>query len=160
MSDVTIRDAGPRDVPVLAAIFLDAIRRCAGEDFTPGQIAAWSASAADASAFGHRMLLSRALLAEIRGEAVGFATLHADGRVGMLYVCGNVQRRGVGVRLLAEVISAGRAAGLPRLHAEASDFSRGTFERAGFRVTGVDRIERRGETFNHHLVTLDLKPPA
>ncbi len=156
MCDVLIRDAGLGDVSSFATIFLEAIDGCAGEAFTPGQVEAWSASAADARAFGHRMLLARAFLAEMAGNAVGFATLEADGRVGMLYVRGDVQRRGVGVRLLAAVVEAARAAGLSRLHAEASDFSRGTFERAGFRVTGLEQIERHGEIFTRHLVSLDL----
>jgi GNAT superfamily N-acetyltransferase len=156
--ETTIRSAVGADARHFAAIFRDAIEVGATE-MTPAERAAWASSAEDELAFGRRMLRHCLWVAELRERVVGFTTLERDGRIGMLYVAGEAQRRGIGRALLAAAESEAREQGLARLYAEASRFSRGTFEKAGFEKVGFEVVERRGERFEHHLMRRDLIRP-
>ena len=153
---VTIRRATSADAAAFTDVFRNAVSVGAASVMTPDQIDAWTSVADDATAFGERMLQSKAWFAEVDGVPAGFTTLHDDGRVGMLYVRGDRQRLGIGGKLLQVAIDAAETAGCRRLYAEASVFSHPVFIRHGFRLTGTETVERAGESFKHYLVALDL----
>lgn len=151
-----IREGTEADLLAFAAVFRDAIQVAGPARYTPDQVAAWAASAEDGAAFGRRMLETRTFVAEDESGLVGFASLDPDGRVGMLYVRGDGQRRGVGGRLLATALEA--AAGSERSYAEASAISLPVFLRAGFEVVGTETVRRQGVSFERHLVERALEP--
>lgn len=150
-----LRDATPADLPALAAIFEDAVRTAGPARYTPEQVEAWAARSGMVAA--HVGRAARTIVAEVEGVPAGFVTLEPGGRIGMLYVRGDGQRRGLGGRLLAAAIDAADAAGLTRLRAEASAFSRPVFERAGFVVEGTRTVERGGVRFTQHLMARPVR---
>ena len=149
---MTIRPATPSDRLATAAVFADAVRTAGPSAYTPAQVDAWAAGARDPAAFAERMASAQVCVAGDAGAVAGFVSLDPDGRVGMLYVRGDRQRRGVGDRLLAAALAAAAEAGHERTYAEASPFSLPVFRRAGFRVTGTDVVAVRGARFESHLV--------
>ena len=153
---ISVRRATADDRKVFVGIFRSAVSGGAEGVMTPSQITAWTSVAEDADAFGERMLQATAWIADLDGRPAGFATLHEDGRVGMLYVRGDSQRHGVGVLLLRTAIDAAERAGCHRMYAEASVFSHPVFLRCGFHLTGTEPVTRAGQTFTHYLVAREL----
>jgi putative acetyltransferase len=134
------------DAPALLDLFQRSIRGIACRDYTPAQIAAWSAERDPAAWEAHRA--SRpTFIAEIDGRPAGFADLEANGHVDMLFVDPAAQRRGVARALLAHAEREARALGLRRLTTEASITARPAFEACGFHVVAPQQVSFGGETF-------------
>lgn len=155
-----LREATDGDLHAFARVFADAIRHAGPDRYTPSQVDAWAASAADAEAFGRRLLAARTIVAEDASGLVGFVTFENDGHVEMLYVRGDRQRRGVGGRLLEAALAAARAAGATQARAAASAFSLPVFLRAGFEVEAAETVVRGNVRFERHRVTRRLAPPG
>jgi putative acetyltransferase len=147
-----IREATEADAPALAVLFADAVRAAGPARYTPTQVDAWAAAADDPRALYARLLRHETLVAEDETGPIGFAGLAPDGHVTALYVRPGRMRRGVGTALLDAVLARAAARGFGRLYAEASLFSLPLFERAGFVVTDVETVERRGVRFERHRV--------
>lgn len=145
----------------MAALYRDAVRALGPLAYTPAQVEAWVATA-DEPRFEAFILGPETLLAEDETGLIGFAGWRPDGHVASLYVRPDQTRQGLGSQLLAAVIERAQAAGVVRLFSEASVFSLAVFERAGFRLTGTEVVERRGASFTRYLVALDLtySPPS
>lgn len=144
-----IRKAFEADVPTLAALYADAVRSAGPGHYTPEQVEAWAAFA-DEAAF--RPFVSRplTLVAEDDTGPVGFAGLKPDGHVTALYVRPDRMRQGVGAALLGAILDEAARQGVDRLYTEASAFSRSLFERFGFVLDSVERVERRGAWFERY----------
>ena len=109
------------------------------------------------------------ILAEVKGELVGYASVHREParwtrEVGELRVNASPQFRGVGVgrALVGEVFSLGQALGLRKLCGMLTPDQTGArtaFERLGFRVEALlhDWVrDRRGHTRDLLVMTYDL----
>ena len=149
---MTVREVNAADRPHFAPVFVDAVRTAGLSRYTPEQVDAWVQAADDPEAFGRQMLAARAFVAEDKRGIAGFVTLEPDGRVAMLHVRGDRQRRGLGGRLLAVAVGAAVAGGVGRAYAEASAFSLRLFLRAGFAVVEVETVARAGVSFERHRV--------
>ena len=154
---MTLRPARPSDAAPLGAVFADAIRTVGPEHYSPAQIEVWTASAADAAAYGRRILRADVTVAEDPTGIVGFAALGRGGHVAALFVRGDRQRRGIGRALLTTVVRQAREGGVERLHAEASVFSLPLFLSAGFVVMGRDVFARDGVEIERALVERDME---
>ena len=149
---MTVREAHAADLLHFAPVFADAVRTAGPSRYTPEQVSAWVRAADDPEAFGRQMLAARTFVAEDERGVAGFVTLEPDGRVAMLHVRGDRQRRGLGGRLLAVAVGAAAEGGAERAVAEASAFSLPLFLRAGFAVVEVETVVREGVTFRRHRV--------
>lgn len=158
MTDVTLRTAREPDLPVMRALFREAIEAVGPERYSDAQIAAWAATADNARRFRRLTLGAYALIAEDATGPVGFASLGEGGYIIMIYVRPASMRRGVGRRLLAALIEQARARGDTELYTEASLFSVPLFQRAGFAVESVETIVRRGATFERFIMARPLGP--
>ncbi len=109
------------------------------------------------------------ILAEVKGDLVGYASVHREParwtrEVGELRVNASAQFRGVGVgrALVAEAFSLGQALGLRKLCGMLTldqTGARKAFERLGFRVEAIlhDWVrDRRGHTRDILVMTHDL----
>lgn len=134
---MTIRPATQGDVEALASCYRDSVLAVASSFYTEEQVRVWAAFGRVSAAFRRFVLDPETIVAvDDDGEVIGFAGLAADGHVASLYVRGGHMRRGVGSRLLKEIVHMADTFNTRRLYAEASDFSRPVFERGGFSLTG------------------------
>jgi putative acetyltransferase len=111
----------PGDAPLLAEIFRASVEELTGDDYDPGQQAAWVAAADDEDAFAKRLAGALTLVAIMQGAPVGFASLAGAEEIDMLYVHPAAARQGVADLLVdaLEKLAAGR--GAKRLKADASE---------------------------------------
>ena len=155
---MTVREAHAADLLHFAAVFADAVRTAGPSRYTPEQVDAWVRAADNPEAFGRQMLAARTFVAEDERGVAGFVTVEPDGRVAMLHVRGDRQRRGLGSRLLAVAVRAAVEGGAERAYAEASAFSLPLFLREGFAVVEAETVVRAGVTFERHRVERRLRP--
>jgi putative acetyltransferase len=135
----------PADAPLLAEIFRASVEELTGDDYDPGQQAAWAASADEESAFAARLAGALTLVATMQGAPVGFASLAGAEQIDMLYVHPGATRQGVAAALVdaLEKLAAGR--GAARVAADASDSAVGFFEHRGYVPLQRNTVHRNGE---------------
>jgi putative acetyltransferase len=133
------------DAPLLAEIFRASVEELTGDDYDPGQQAAWAAAADDESAFAASLAGALTLVATMQGAPVGFASLAGAEQIEMLYVHPAATRQGVAAALVdaLEKLAAGR--GAKRLAADASDTAVGFFEHRGYVPLQRNTVHRDGE---------------
>jgi putative acetyltransferase len=118
---ITLRPALPADAPRLAEIFRASIDELAREDYSEAQIEAWMAAADDEAAFAAKLGEALTIVALLRGEVAGFASLRGTDALDMLYVHPLAARKGVATKLCEamEKLAAARKAVL--ITADVSD---------------------------------------
>ncbi len=144
---VVLRQFQPDDAPALLALFRDTVRRVNSRDYSPAQVTAWASDEIDPVAWAERFSGRYAVVAELRGRAVGFADLRSDGQLDRLFVSADHQGEGIGGLLVAELIAEARRQGMTRLLVEASVTARQFFESQGFTVLAQQLVMCRGEEF-------------
>jgi putative acetyltransferase len=129
---MALRPMLPADVPLLREIFRDSIEEMTAEDYSHAQQEAWAATADDAAEFGKKLAGEVTLVATLAGSAVGFASLAGGSAIDMLYVHPAAAGQGIGAMLVdaLEKLAGGR--GAAKLTVDASDSSRGFFEKRGY----------------------------
>lgn len=152
---VRIRAATDSDVSRLAALYADAVRSAGPSRYTQPQVQAWAAFADEREAFRRFITDASTFVAEDDTGPVGFTGLAPDGHVTALYVRADRMREGIGTALLRAVLQRARQLEIHRLYAEASALSRPLFERFGFEVEAVERVERRGVAIERYRVVRD-----
>jgi putative acetyltransferase len=149
-TDILIRPYAPADLDAVMTLFARAVREIASRDYTPAQIKAWAEPALDRAVWTARLDRRPTFVAVRNGAIAGFSDLEADGRIDMMFVHPDHQRRGVASALLGHVEALARAQGHNRLFTEASITARPLFERFGFRVVAAQTVERRGQRFRNY----------
>ncbi|WP_221032868.1 GNAT family N-acetyltransferase [Actomonas aquatica] len=159
----TLRPATEADLPALAAIYIDAVRTLGPESYSERQVDAWAKwPSEEPDAFRDRIFAGDAWVAEIDGKPAAFAVFTAPDHLDFLYTKGEFARRGLATALHTKLEIIANAKGAPFLRTEASYLSRPVFNRFGYRVTAIERVERFGETFTRFLMRkrLSVGPPA
>jgi GNAT superfamily N-acetyltransferase len=135
-TDLEIRPVRFEDVPEILRLVARAVDRGCREHYDASQRAAVYASYAGALFLEWRGPYET-VAAEAAGRIVAFAQLDpADGRLRALFVDGDLQRRGVGRAMLAEVEARAARRGCTRVHGAMSLNAVPFYERAGFRARG------------------------
>lgn len=143
---MNIRAYRAEDAPRLEEIFRRAVREIGRGFYTDDQVSAWSGPRVTAEKLDTLYTDGRAtfIAEDEAGRAVAFSDLEANGHIDMLYCDPDHARKGAASALLGAVEAAARAAGMAKLHTEASEAARGVFERAGFAVLYRRDIEVDG----------------
>ena len=135
MSEICVRPYTEADAAPTLTVFRDAVMITGSQRYSTEQVAAWIGPAEDNLPRWHAARSAPAtIVAEVNGEVVGFSDLDPQGYIDMLFVSPAFGRRGVASRLLDEVESRARAAGLDTLTVSASLLLRPLLERRGFVV--------------------------
>ncbi|TDP46142.1 GNAT family N-acetyltransferase [Zavarzinia compransoris] len=154
--DIALETLGAEAAPSLFALLRASIHGLAARHYTPAQLVAWAPDDGDLPAFAGR-LAGTAIIAARRGAMLaGFANLAPDGLVDFLFVHPDAAGRGIGPRLLAAAIAAGRAQGMAQLSAHVSLTARPTFEAAGFAVEAEQQVPLSGEVLTNFRMRLAL----
>ncbi|MGE0500051.1 MAG: GNAT family N-acetyltransferase [Rhizobiaceae bacterium] len=151
---ITIRRYAADDLDAVIGIFQRAIREVAARDYSPDQIAAWSA--VERNEWEQWRLSRPAWIAEIEGRPAGFTDLEDDGHLDMMFVHPDHQGVGVATALLDAVEKHAAALGLAAIYAEASITARPFFVRRGFRIVRQGTVETGGEAFTIFHVEKDV----
>jgi len=149
---MNIRPAVKADVPSLATLYHDTVMAHGPEHYTEAQTAAWAASTLDLAEFEHFILGVQTYVAETPNGIVGFGGLSPEGPIASLYVHQDYLGQGVGSAILQYLMEQAERDRLPRLYAEASEFSLGLFQKFGFRHYDTEVVERMGVSFTRYLV--------
>jgi putative acetyltransferase len=132
-------------------VFRRAIRELASRDYSPAQIAAWSAHPDDKELWAAGMATRMNFLAVNAERILGFAQYEPPDHIGMSYVRPECARKGVGRALLGALEREAERRGVRELHTEASVTAKPFFAACGFeavlpqivRVRGVDFLNYR-----------------
>ncbi|MEM1042304.1 MAG: GNAT family N-acetyltransferase [Bacteroidota bacterium] len=143
------REAIDADLPALAALYAEAVRAAGPAYYTPEQVETW-ATAAGLPTFRRLVPRPLTLVAEDEFGPAGFAGLAPDGHVASLYVRPDRMRQGIASALLRALLDHAADQGIERLYTEASALSRPVFERFGFALDEVERVELRGVAFERY----------
>ena len=139
-----IRPYVSADAAQIVTLFYDTIHAVCAADYTPEQLHAWAPEVPDADVWDKRMARRRTLVAEDKGKLLAFAELEESGTLHMFYCRADVQRHGIGSRLLSKVVARALELGLSHMVTDASITARPFFERQGFHVVKQNSIERDG----------------
>ncbi|WP_035986632.1 GNAT family N-acetyltransferase [Leptolyngbya sp. KIOST-1] len=149
-----LRLATATDIPAIATLYRETVLTHGPEYYTPAQTAAWATVDADSSSFRQFILDVTTYLVEDDTGLLGFAGLGRDGHVASAYVRHDRLHQGIGTKLMQTVLEQARRDRMPRLYAEASQFSLGLFIKFGFRQYDTEVTEHNGVQFTRHLVEL------
>ncbi|WP_448561514.1 GNAT family N-acetyltransferase [Trichothermofontia sp.] len=156
---ITLRCAQPSDVPNFQMFppWLTSIAKLSWPPlpksvYSPAQTAAWAAFAANLDQFQRFILgVTTDVAIDISG-IIGFAGISATGHVASVYVHPDRTRQGIGSLLMQQILAYAQVHKLPRLYAEASEFSLGLFQKFGFSLYDTEVVDRQGVTFTRYLV--------
>lgn len=142
---VTLRNYLPADGEDLLSVFRDAVSVTGLDAYPLQHVLAWLASADDDDVFIKALAqgITRIAVNE-QGRSIGFAQLHPQGHVRMLYVLPQYSRQGVGGMLLADLLRICAEQRWQHLTTDASRLSLRLFTRFGFRVIEVQQVDRNG----------------
>jgi len=151
---VTVRDFRADDSAVTLSVFLDAITVTASANYSPEQIAAWSAPHdRSVTEWGLSRASTNTIVAIVDGSIAGFSDVDNDGYIHMMFVAPEFGRRGVARALLEEVESRARTLGVTVLSTNASITARPFFERHGFQAVATQHPTLRGVSLiNYRMV--------
>ncbi|PSN20623.1 GNAT family N-acetyltransferase [filamentous cyanobacterium CCP5] len=148
----TIRTAEATDIPQLAQLYYETVTQNAPQHYTEAQTQAWANFALNESQFAQLFSGATTFLMEDQGEILGFAGLAPDGHVTAVYVRGDRLGQGIGSQLMEVLLEQAKTQNIPRLYAEASEFSLGLFLKFGFHHYDSEVVERGGIQFHRYLV--------
>lgn len=149
---ITIRIAQATDVPELATLYRETVQASARQYYSPAQTQAWASLAARQEVFRQFILGVTTYVAVDATGIVGFAGIAADGHVASTYVRSDRLHQGLGSRLMQTVLEHAHHHQIPRLYAEASEFSLGLFQKFGFQLYATEIVDRQGVKFTRYLV--------
>lgn len=134
---LSIRPLGKQDLPELARLFHETVRRIDKRHYPAVKLRAWSPRVRPTSFWRLRLKGQSGFAAQHKRKLVGFATLAQDGEIDLLYVHRKRQGRGIGRALVDRMASEARQRHLVRLSVNASVVARPFFEALGFRSTRI-----------------------
>lgn len=126
-----IRRFEPEDLEEKKEVHRKSIREIASEDYSREQIEAWS----NFSDYGGREENVERWVAKEDDKIIGFSDYRKDdGVITGVYVHPDYKRKGVGSRLLEEVVKDAKEKGFERLTCEASITAKNFYQNHGFEV--------------------------
>jgi len=146
---VVLRPFHTDDIPVLFALFRDTVYRVNSRDYSQEQVRAWAPAEINVARWA--TLAERfAVVAEVDGQAVGFADLEPDGHIDRFFVHAEHQGYGVGATMMKSLVAEALRMGRRRLFAEVSITARPFFERHQFTVLAEQAVVVRGVALTNY----------
>lgn len=140
-ADFFLRPYRPGDAKVLAQLFYETVHAVNIRDYSPAQVDAWATGQVEEDRWEREMLERCTVIAECRGEILGFGDMRLDGYLDRLFVHRDFQRQGIAAAICDALEDAVAA---ERYTTHASLTARPFFESRGYRVVKAQTVERRG----------------
>ncbi|MFK7970341.1 MAG: GNAT family N-acetyltransferase [Bacteroidia bacterium] len=141
----SLRTAIQSDLKGLKDLFLKSIQQACKNDYSPAEIAVWTATAHNQERWQTMLETQYVLVAEIDGRLAGFGTLKGSDYLDFMYVHPDFLRRGVAGKLLQALEEKAHMRGSTILVSDISITARPFFEKSGFVVLRKNHNERDGE---------------
>jgi putative acetyltransferase len=155
-----VRLATLDDVPAIARLYHDTVKRVNCRDYSPAQVKVWAGVAPDEEKWRLRQATRKTFVEEEKGTIRGFAELEEGGHVGAVYVHANCQGQGIASTLLERIEAEAAAGGVDSLCAEASITAKPFFEKRGFKMIAAQEVEYQGMTFRNYRMRKRIRPGA
>lgn len=155
-----IRRFEQTDADALLEVHLAAIRETAANDYSAEQIAAWAPADLDTEAWKFRVSQLSPFVAEIDGNAVGYADLQPTGHIDQFFVAPAQLGRGVARALMERIEREALRLKLRELTADVSLTAEHFFARNGFEVVRRQKPVRRGVELENARMRKALKAPS
>lgn len=95
-----LRKATDQDVPAIAELFGNTIRKVNKHDYSPAQIEAWAAGSSWENRWRERFSQQVFIVAENDTELLGFGSMAKDGYLDFMYVHADYQGQGIASAIL------------------------------------------------------------
>jgi|GEM_PF-68218 len=149
---MVIRDYRPQDLPALYRLFYETVHTVNRADYSAAQTDAWAPAEMDRSRWEESLLRNRTLVAEEKGEILGFGDLEEGGCLDRLYVHRAHQRKGVAKAIVDRLEQAAMQAGCDRIVTEASLIAWSFFTSRGYRTVKRQEKSLRGQLFVNYVM--------
>ncbi|MGB3496327.1 MAG: GNAT family N-acetyltransferase [Elainellaceae cyanobacterium] len=157
---MNIRLAEESDLPELSTLYRQTVLVNAPQYYLPAQTEVWASFASDLNHFRSFIFGVDTYVAVDETSLLGFAGISHEGHVSSTYVRHDCIHQGIGSALMQTVLEHARTHQIPRLYAEASEFSLGLFKKFGFQVYDTERVDRQGVKFDRYLMERHLTPKS
>ncbi|MEM8573224.1 MAG: GNAT family N-acetyltransferase [Pseudomonadota bacterium] len=156
---LALRPMLPGEAPLLEEIFVASVMELTQDDYEVEQQEAWIAEANSNGPFAKTLADHTTIVATMSGSPVGFASLEADDKVGLLYVHPAAVERGVGTLLAdaLEKIATGR--GAESLSVDASDSAYDFFSKRGYAAQQRNSVRCGDEWLSNTTMEKTLSGP-
>ena len=149
---MNLRTATAADLPTLVTLYRETVLVNAPQFYSAAQTEAWAAVETGSLQFRQFILNVTTYVAEDDTGILGFAGIGEDGHVASAYVRHDCLHQGIGSVLMQAVLTHAQEKQIPRLYAEASEFSLGLFQKFGFSQCGCEVVDHNGVQFTRYLV--------
>jgi putative acetyltransferase len=144
------------DTAEIRQLFYDTIHAVNIRDYTPAQIAAWTAGNMDVALWSKSLSSKLTYVAEDEGKIIGFGELETNGHIDRFYCHKDYQGQGVGSKILAQLELTAKNLEIKKLFVEASITAKPFFAKRNFIVIKQQQVERRGEKLINFVMTKTL----
>jgi len=142
-----IRTATPEDQDKITKLFRDTVLQINSKDYSEKQVQTWAARAEDTNKWRDRIRHQYFIIAEKKGEILGFGSINRDGYLDTIFVHKDHQHEGVGTALLDKLLAYASEQGRSEVFTEASLTARPFLEKQGFRTKRPQQKVRDGVVF-------------
>ena len=153
---MNLRRYRTEDLPALARLFGETVRRVNIRDYTPAQAEAWAAGEADLLTRGDWFRRLYTLVAETDGQIAGYGNVDAAGYLDHLFARWDCQGQGVATAICDALEARCRDLGLEAVTVHASKTALPFFLHRGYRVEREQQVSRRGQTLTNYAMRKTL----
>lgn len=100
-----IREFKKEDVGEMYKLFYNTVHGVNKSDYTKKQLEVWAPKVKDLSEWREKFLSTRTYIMEDHDKVVGFANIDKTGYLDMMYVHADYQGRGVGSKLMKNIVA-------------------------------------------------------
>lgn len=140
-----IRTYRSEDRNHLAKLFYNTVHSVNLRDYNQAQLDAWAPRDMDMKRWKLSLLSHYTVVAEEKGEIVGFGDIAEDGYLDRLYVHKDHQREGIGSAIVDNLEQYARGMCITRITTDASLTALKFFVKRGYRILAEQSVERRGQ---------------
>lgn len=153
---IIIRPATSDDLAEITELFYQTITLVNSKDYDPRQIESWAANAKNTHGWLQRIREQYFIVAELKGQIVGFGSLANDGYLDLMYAHHAFQGQGIASRLITNLEEKAHVWNLTSLYSDVSITARPFFEKQGYAVEQEQAKEVNGVIFRNFLMRKKL----
>ena len=145
------------DLPILAHLFGETVRRVNSRDYAPPQVQAWAAGEADLLTQDSWFQRLYTLVAEADGRIVGYGNVDDTGYLDHLFVRWDCQGQGIATALCDALEAHCRELGVDAVTVHASKTALPFFLHRGYRVEREQQVPVRGQVLANYAMHKELR---